>query len=125
MAYKNPEKQKAAQRRSYEKHREKISKSNGNRRKELGVYKKGRKLTLASYVNERKDAPCADCAGSFHYCQMDFDHVRGEKLASVSQLLAYGYGKVVIDKEIEKCDLVCANCHRLRTWDRLMASYDQ
>jgi hypothetical protein len=49
---------------------------------------------------------------------MDFDHVRDEKFASVSQLVSYGYGIASIDAEIAKCDLVCSNCHRYRTWLR-------
>lgn len=58
-----------------------------------------------------KDRPCVDCDQKFHYCQMDFDHVRGEKIKNVSELRNYG-GVVV---EVKKCEIVCANCHRERT----------
>jgi len=46
---------------------------------------------------------------------MDFDHVRGKKLKAVGQLLTSRSLAVVI-AEIAKCDLVCANCHRERTY---------
>lgn len=48
---------------------------------------------------------------------MDFDHVRGRKLFNV----AVGAFNVTEEKllvEIDKCDVVCANCHRQRTHER-------
>jgi hypothetical protein len=65
-----------------------------------------RKLIIAL-----KTVPCADCGGSFHYCQMDFDHVRGEKVREVSLLK----NLAIILAEAAKCDVVCANCHRERS----------
>jgi hypothetical protein len=118
MPYKDPIKQKAAQRASYERRAEKIKMKNYRRRKELGQYNRLRRAELCEYVNLRKDAPCTDCKQKFHPAAMDFDHVRGDKFASVSQLVAYGYGIASIDSEIAKCDLVCSNCHRIRTWTR-------
>jgi len=58
-----------------------------------------------------KATPCADCKGEFHYCQMDFDHVRGEKLGQVPKR---GTAQA-IKAEAAKCDVVCANCHRVRS----------
>lgn len=48
---------------------------------------------------------------------MDFDHVRGRKLKAVGQLLT-SRSLDVIRREIAKCDLVCAICHRKRTYLR-------
>lgn len=48
---------------------------------------------------------------------MDFDHVRGEKLANVSDLV--GAPTEDLLAEVAKCELVCATCHRVRTSDRL------
>jgi hypothetical protein len=67
-------------------------------------------------LDEIKGAPCRDCGGVFRPCQMDFDHVRGEKVAPVTRLIGRPDGAMLL--EIEKCDLVCANCHRARTWHR-------
>lgn len=58
-----------------------------------------------------KDGPCKDCGGIFHYCQMDFDHVSGEKVREVSLLK----NKASILVEAAKCEVVCANCHRERS----------
>lgn len=55
---------------------------------------------------------CQDCGGIFHFTAMEFDHLDPRtKVAGVSQLPP-GDAKL---KEVAKCDLVCANCHRVRT----------
>ncbi|MBV8692451.1 MAG: hypothetical protein JO367_04845 [Actinobacteria bacterium] len=58
--------------------------------------------------------PCVDC-GEADPVVLDFDHVRGNKVANVSALV-FGLKKwqTVLD-EIDKCEVVCANCHRRRT----------
>ena len=58
---------------------------------------------------------CVDCGDTYAPHCMDFDHVRGEKHYSVSQMLGNGFRLETILDEIKKCDLVCANCHRIRT----------
>ena len=63
-----------------------------------------------------KAVPCADCGASYHTCVMDFDHVRGNKSANVSKMLAMSPDKILA--EVAKCEVVCANCHRMRTMMR-------
>lgn len=67
-------------------------------------------------LRDLKARPCLDCGGNFHYCQMDFDHVRGDKVTEVSQ--ATGLSHELLLLEVAKCDLVCANCHRVRTYSK-------
>lgn len=72
---------------------------------------------LAEYVRQIKDgALCVDCRLPHPFYRLDFDHVRGVKLFNVS--LVGGRTRKQIDEEIAKCDLVCANCHRDRTFNR-------
>lgn len=71
------------------------------------------------FVNAVKDVPCADCGGHFPPICLDFDHVRGEKLANVSELVRRANSLDAIRAEMEKCDIVCSNCHRIRTFARL------
>lgn len=67
-------------------------------------------------VDRLKNRPCVDCAGWFEPCQMDFDHINpSTKIGGIANLLATATPIEFIYKEIKKCDLVCANCHRLRT----------
>jgi hypothetical protein len=49
---------------------------------------------------------------------MDLDHVRGEKVASVSTFSRQTRSLDALLAEIEKCDPVCANCHRERSQQR-------
>jgi hypothetical protein len=60
---------------------------------------------------------CADC-GEIHPVVLTFDHVRGKKQANVSDMVRDGLGLETIKAEIEKCDVVCYNCHSLRTQER-------
>jgi hypothetical protein len=77
-------------------------------------------------VNVLKRQPCMDCHNRFDPCQMDFDHRDGSrKRRAISQMLSWSLTAII--KEINKCDLVCSNCHRLRTKLRLasMAKVDK
>lgn len=57
---------------------------------------------------------CVDCGYNTHPAALDFDHRRGEpKVKDVSKLLTNSMEKLLA--EIAKCDVVCANCHRIRT----------
>lgn len=63
-----------------------------------------------------KNNPCTDCRNKYHPDAMEFDHVRGTKRFELSK--ANGYGAASVAAELAKCDLVCANCHRIRTASR-------
>ena len=59
--------------------------------------------------------PCMDCGNTFPPECMDFDHRPGtQKISSISKLGKRTSWKK-IEAEIAKCDIVCANCHRIRT----------
>lgn len=60
--------------------------------------------------------PCKDCGGRFAPEAMDFDHVRGTKLRGIGQMQTAS--KKTLFDEMQKCELVCANCHRVRTRKR-------
>jgi hypothetical protein len=68
-----------------------------------------------AFTDSIKSVPCADCGGTFDPICMDFDHRPGEvKLFSIGNRLS-SRGFESIRAEISKCDIVCANCHRIRT----------
>lgn len=58
--------------------------------------------------------PCVDC-GEARWQVLEFDHVRGSKLNNIAWMVSGTYSIVVISKEIAKCQVRCANCHRLKT----------
>jgi hypothetical protein len=74
---------------------------------------------LKAWMIEIKSKPCTDCKNKFPICCMDFDHRIGTKKEyNVASMFAHHYSRELIEKELAKCDLVCANCHRIRTRDR-------
>lgn len=62
----------------------------------------------------KSTTPCVDCGGIFPPECMDFDHLR-DKRKGVSALLYAGRPWSEVEEEMSKCELVCANCHRIRT----------
>jgi hypothetical protein len=61
--------------------------------------------------------PCVQC-GESDVRVLEFHHRRG-KDKTISQMMATGYLISAIQKEIDKCDVLCANCHRKITLDQL------
>ena len=80
---------------------------------------RARRKRLQAWNNALKaSAPCADCGGFFHPMAMTWDHLPGnEKVDEVSNLVKAGK-TLQARNEIEKCELVCANCHAVRSYDR-------
>jgi hypothetical protein len=111
MPYKDPEKRREASRRWYLRNRQEQIKR---------VMARSQKLRQEVY--DYKEAnPCLDCGKHYPHPVMEFDHVRGDKVANVGDLLKRNNTKKGLWGEIEKCDLVCANCHRVRTHERRKA----
>lgn len=74
---------------------------------------------LRQVATDAKSKPCKDCGTQYPPYVMQFDHVRGEKFFDVAMAagrLRVGYEK--LKAEIAKCDVVCANCHAVRTHNR-------
>jgi N-glycosylase/DNA lyase len=70
-----------------------------------------------AFVNSLKTEPCMDCGGTFPPYVMDFDHRPDtEKVSDLAHMTGRSSKRIL--EEISKCDLVCANCHRIRTYNR-------
>ena len=101
--YRDPEQQRAAERRWYAANKAKVAAKKDRKRERL-----------RALVREAKDRPCADCGVRYPYYVVDLDHVEDDKVMIVSKLVNFGATQRVVD-EIAKCEAVCANCHRVRT----------
>ena len=78
------------------------------------------KIGIMSWIligNIKSECSCIDC-GCSDIRVLEFDHVRGKKHNSVSRLLATAASWEKISIEIAKCEVRCANCHRLKTIER-------
>lgn len=79
------------------------------------------RATLRTYVDTLKSFPCYDCGNCYEPEAMDFDHVDTLKRATISQLMYTGRNFRRVVAEVKRCELVCSNCHRVRTTRRRRA----
>ena len=68
------------------------------------------RIRLLAYLAQH---PCVDC-GETNLVVLDFDHVR-DKRWSVTYMVSAGFPWATIEQEIAKCQVRCANCHRIKT----------
>lgn len=65
----------------------------------------------------KENTPCTDCNKRFPYYVIDFDHLK-DKTQTISRLINNG-SWIQIKSEVAKCEIVCSNCHRIRTYTRI------
>jgi len=110
VPYKDPEDQKRAARAHYKAHKEDYL-------RRARAWNKEQKLRIRELLHSAKDVPCTDCAVKYPFYVMQFDHLR-DKEFTIGTLVNRAVPIERIRKEIAKCEVVCANCHAERTWQR-------
>lgn len=76
----------------------------------LGYTERNRRVVLDHLTKH----PCVDC-NEGDILVLDFDHIRGTKLAAISRLIVGGTSLRTLQAEMDKCVVRCANCHRRKT----------
>lgn len=95
----------------YEEHKEQhLRNSTRNRKRQTEAARQ----YIVMYLRQH---PCVDC-GESDAVVLEFDHVRGKKLCSVTAMYRRGFSLSKIKEEIAKCEVRCANCHRRVTAKR-------
>lgn len=108
MPYTDLEKRRAAVRRHYAAHPDYYRERNRKLKRDN-----------TSKIRETKNVPCADCGQSYPYYVMDFDHRPDEnKKFELGRIVHRSSTRKQVAEEIAKCDVVCSNCHRERTFKR-------
>ena len=82
-----------------------------------------KKLRTQAFQRTRKDLinqikterGCARCGYNAHPAALDFNHIQGEKVLAVGQDSKAAWHKLM--DEINKCEVLCANCHRVHTYE--------
>jgi hypothetical protein len=93
---------------SYHKHKT-------QRKRNVREYKREVRKNARAYIWDYLSThPCVDC-GESDPTVLEFDHVRGRKKYTVSAMANQGLSIDRIQKEIDKCEVRCANCHRRKT----------
>lgn len=91
-------------------------------KKRLAEKSRARKRGARLFVIEQKSNPCVDCGVQYPFYVMQFDHLGENKKFNVAWMVSHGYTQEAIQEEIDKCELVCANCHAERTYQRQLDS---
>ena len=69
------------------------------------------------FIQESKNTPCKDCGKSYPSYVMHFDHLR-DKEFHIGNAMSGSYSIRRLVAEMKKCEVVCANCHAIRTHER-------
>ena len=87
-----------------------VEKSNARQR--------NRNSKIRRYIQEYKQGKqCADCGEDYPYWILEFDHLENKSF-TIGNTSEHRANIDALKKEIEKCEVVCANCHRNRTFNR-------
>jgi len=113
--------QKEISRRYYLKHKERIKEETreyyrNNRDKCIQQgkdYAQKKKRDHLTLLISLKSGPCVDCGHTFHPAAMDFDHRESSPTNRSIGNMKYNSIETILE-EVAKCDLRCANCHRVK-----------
>lgn len=75
-------------------------------------------LTLQDLHVYKENLGCFDCKKNYPHYVLEFDHRPGEKKIDVVYRVLKNYGSDMAWAEVQKCDVVCSNCHKIRTYTR-------
>lgn len=95
----------------------------------LGIWKEVRRVSpdelrkqdrdIREYNKKRaikyKGECCGNCGLKYHHAAMEFHHYIGTKESNISSLMTSSWDK--IKKELNKCTLLCSNCHAIEHWE--------
>jgi len=118
VAYKSKIDQAAAGKRHYEANKGKIKARSADRNKK-------QRARNRAYVKEEKEKSCCIDCGETNSILLDYDHVRGKKKMNISDMARSAYSIASIQREIDKCEVRCSNCHRLVTHKRRIKLNEQ
>jgi hypothetical protein len=93
-----------------------------NKEKHISYVKRNKQRVTEFIEKYKKERSCMDCgfSGKDYPYVLDFDHlnVGTSKAFTIGSWSHSVLSVVAIEREIEKCELVCANCHRIRTFSK-------
>lgn len=110
MGYKNKEDQAKAARRHYDLNKEKLK---ARAKAHDAIVRPQLQALILEYL---RNNPCVDC-GESDPIVLEFDHLDPTlKKGNISYLVSMCVAKQTLTEEISKCEVVCCNCHRRRTY---------
>jgi len=87
----------------------------GQKEKSRLRQKSGRTAMVKKIREYKESVGCIDCGEMYPHYVLEFDHIDpSTKVANVSRLRSWKTAQ----EEMSKCEVVCGNCHNIRTWNR-------
>ena len=86
--------------------------------KSLWRQKSGRDQKIKRIREYKEQQGCLDCNQKFPHYVLEFDHRDPSTKINTVSRMARGSTWQQTWEEIQKCDVVCSNCHSTRTWNR-------
>lgn len=111
MPYKNKELQKISAKKHYEKNKQKIIE-----KAKLHTGKKRKEIRL--FIDEFKHNKGCNICGINDCRVLEFHHTEDNKDINISEAISKGWSLERLQGEIDKCIVVCANCHRILHWNK-------
>ncbi len=88
-------------------------------------WQRTKRTLLKKRIVQQCGGKCLDCKSVFPFYVFDFDNIVEEPgHTAIGKLLAVG-SEEAIQEELKRCELVCANCHRIRTFARYPALVEE
>ena len=110
MPFKNQEDKKAYQKKY---HLEWYKKNKTNRYKQI----KDREKNIRKKFNAYKSLKCCIKCGEDTSVSLDFHHTNNDKRKNISYMVSNGYGWSSLISEMNKCIVLCSNCHRIEHYE--------
>jgi transposase len=93
----------------------------GQKEKSLSRGKAGVSKVRRFLQEYKQNAGCTDCKEDYPYYVLEFDHL-GDKDFNIGSFQHHTVDMEKVKAEIAKCEVVCSNCHKIRTYNRLNTS---
>ena len=74
------------------------------------------KSRIRAWFKEYKARLVCKCCPEKHFACLEFHHEDEDKFKSIGRMVGEGYSIARLLEEIEKCTVLCANCHRKLHW---------
>lgn len=94
--------------------------SNAVRRQAIRARAKEDIYKARDYIKTYKQTHCCEKCGENRYFLLDFHHIDNNKEKELSKVTSWSIKR--IQKEIDKCAILCANCHRDFHWQEKNAN---
>ena len=115
MPLKDPEARRRYNREYQKKHYQKHKKAYKDKAKAFN--RNQRKWSREFITRIKRMYGCVDC-GVKNPIVLEFDHVKGNKINNIADMVNQSVGLSTIKEEIRQCEVRCANCHRIKTHER-------